>query len=166
MTDCHGNIHRNTLPKGAMAPEIHRIQKARAKGLLSPAFFELVSATKEPFISTVRDCYTPSLCLLGGRLVLVGESASMIRPHAGSAIEQCATQCLLMRKALRGLISFQDWEEGVKKARTQARLFSRSIGDYYLASRPRFLISLAAYIMFLIWQKLTLPWNRAKLGSG
>ncbi|KAL8698343.1 MAG: hypothetical protein Q9201_006623 [Fulgogasparrea decipioides] len=67
LTDTSGHTHRNTLPMGAMRPEIWSAQVAYAEKHMCAPFAELVSRTTLPFVSTVRSRSASHATALGGK---------------------------------------------------------------------------------------------------
>jgi 2-polyprenyl-6-methoxyphenol hydroxylase-like FAD-dependent oxidoreductase len=70
-----------------------------ARALLPPQFQELLEATGEPFAQPIRDLAVPQMVF--GRVVLVGESAFVLRPHTAAAAAKAAADGLVLGEALR-----------------------------------------------------------------
>ena len=156
MTDTDGHRHRNTLPVGKMRPEVWAKQKAHAAEVLEPSFLELINKTTEPFISTVRDCASPRATFIHGRLLLVGEALTLMRPHTGMSFSHAAVTCLLLQKVLRGEISMAEWEREVLTYAEKTRLQSLVLGEYFqsgVLSRA-FLLGLISWVFALVRQRL------------
>ncbi|TVR68364.1 MAG: hypothetical protein EA427_10645 [Spirochaetaceae bacterium] len=98
LTDTAGAVHRATLPRGMM-PEstLERIRRTASEDLCAP-FAEVVHATPEPFMQTIDDLLIPRLVF--GRVVLIGDSASLIRPHIGSGTAKAVDDAILLAHAL------------------------------------------------------------------
>lgn len=155
MTDVDGHRHRNTLPVGKMRPEVWAKLKAHAAGVLEPSFLELINKTTEPFISTVRDCASPLASFFDGRLLLVGEALTLMRPHTGMSFSHAAVNCLLLQKVFEGEISLADWEREVLRYAEKTRLLSMVLGNYFQCGimSPTFLFSLIGWIFALARQQ-------------
>ena len=69
-----------------MSEGVKQRLRESAETKLNPAFKELVLATKQPFISTIRDSFTPQLRLLYERLIFIGEAATFGRQAARHSI--------------------------------------------------------------------------------
>ena len=156
MTDTDGHTHRNTLPPGKMRPEVWAKLTAHAADVLEPSFLELINKTTEPFISTVRDCASPRATFFHGRLLLVGEALTLMRPHTGMSFSHAAVNCLLLQKVLRGEMSMAEWEREVLAYAEKTRLQSMVLGDYFqsgVLSRT-FWLSLLGWVSALVRQRL------------
>ena len=156
-TDTKGTLHQNTVPRGAVRPEVW--DKARMDHLphLAPPFAELLSKTDQPFVSKINDvvCNTPSH--FGGKVLLTGDAFSTIRPHAGSASEQSAVHNKLMAKMRSGEITPTEWREMVESESRKFSLVARTIGAFGLYSILAFIRSLYVLISF--------SWNQKKNAS-
>lgn len=167
MTDIDGRKHQNTLPIGKIRPENWKKQKKHANQVLNPPFLELVNKTTEPFISSVHDCASTKASFFDGRLLLVGEALTLLRPHTGMSFNHAAVNCLLLKKVMDGEMSFAQWEQEVLRYAEKTRLLSICVGCYYqfgLVS-PTFLGSVMKYLFALLRQILDKAWRsmRAKL---
>ncbi|KAL8895743.1 MAG: hypothetical protein Q9207_008037 [Kuettlingeria erythrocarpa] len=131
MTDIDGRTHRNTLPAGKMRPDIWSKHKAHAAQVLTAPFLELVNKTSEPFISTVNDCTATQASFFDGRLLLVGEALTLLRPHTGMSFNHAAVSCLLLKKVLTGEIDMVQWEREVLQYRERTMLLAIVVGSYF-----------------------------------
>ena len=164
MTDSDGNTHRSTLPIGKMAPHVWESQLARASDL-NPAFRELVKATKQPFVSAIRESRPAHLSFFGGHLLLVGDAAGSLRPNAGQAFNQAANQCLLLEKVLKREqgMTIDMWEQRSMESRAIAAAYSRWFGQYYLGGWTSIIASYVEYKARLALQSFRL-WKAQNLG--
>ena len=158
MTDTDGHFHMNTLPIGKMRPETWDRLKAHARQVLNPPFLELVNKTKNPFISTVRDCAAPRAMFYDNRLVLAGEALALYRPHTGISVNQCALNCLQLRKVLLGDMTVQQWEEDVLWTQKTTRLMAIAYGEFFLSGRLslKFISSFLRFALAMILSRLVL----------
>ena len=155
-TDIDGHTHRNTLPSGKMRPEVWAKHKAHASQVLTPSFLELVNKTAEPFISTVRDCASPRASFYEGRLLLVGEALTLLRPHTGMSFNHAAVNCLLLQKVMQGEMTVAEWEKEVLKYAEKTKLLSIAVGSYYQSGTLSltFILSVVKYIFALVKYQL------------
>ena len=130
MTDIDGHLHRSTLPIGKMQPEVWSRHKAYAAQVLTPPFLELVNKTTQPFISTINDCAAPQASFFDGRLLLVGEALTLLRPHTGLSFNHAAVSCLLLEKVLKAEIDIVQWQREVLRYREKTMLLSIVVGCY------------------------------------
>ena len=131
MTDFNGYTHRNTLPAGNTKPETWQKQKNHASRVLNPPFLELVNKTVEPFISTVNDCASTKASFIDGKLLLVGEALTLLRPHTGMSFNQAAVNCLRLQRALKGEMSMVQWGREVLQYAEKTRLLSVCVETYF-----------------------------------
>ena len=161
LTDVDGHLHHSTLPHGKMRPERWQKFTAHANEVLNPPFRELVSKTKNPFISTVRDCEASQAAFFDGKVLLVGEALTLLRPHTGMNFNHSAVSCLLLQKVLKGEISIAQWQLEVLEYRQTTRLLATAVGSYFQfgALSPSFMLGVVKWIMALIWQRLVRIWR-------
>ena len=154
MTDSDGHLHRSTLPIGKMRPEVWSRQRLYAAQVLNPSFLELVNKTSQPFISTVNDCVAPGASFFNGRVLLVGEALTLLRPHTGSSFNHAAFSCLLLEKVLKREIDITEWERELLRFREKTMLMTMALGfnlQFGLLSRS-FLVTLVWLIFALLIQ--------------
>lgn len=155
MTDTDGYTHRNTLPIGKMRPEVWTKHKAHAADVLTPPFLELVRKTSEPFVSTVNDCKASQATVFDGRILLVGEALTLLRPHTGMSFNHAAVSCLLLKKVLREEIDIEQWESEVLQYREKTMLLAIAVGCYFQFGilSPRFMASVIKYVFTILRQQ-------------
>ena len=100
LTDRTGRKRRTSVPPGMVSPEHWQKQMENAHALLPPQFRELLELTEEPFAQPIRDLAVPRMVF--GRVVLVGESAFVLRPHTAAAAAKAAADGLVLGEELRG----------------------------------------------------------------
>ncbi len=98
LTDTSQVTHRATVPR-QMLPEgtLQRIHRTATEDL-APAFAEVVCRTEQPFVQTIDDLTIPRLVF--GRVVLIGDAASLIRPHIGSGTAKAVDDAIQLAHAL------------------------------------------------------------------
>jgi 2-polyprenyl-6-methoxyphenol hydroxylase-like FAD-dependent oxidoreductase len=99
LTDRTGRKRRTSVPPGMVCPEHWQKQMDIARAFLPPQFRELLEATEEPFAQPIRDLSVPRMAF--GRVVLVGESAFVLRPHTAAAAAKAASDGMVLGEALR-----------------------------------------------------------------
>ncbi|MCG8478381.1 MAG: FAD-dependent monooxygenase [Spirochaetales bacterium] len=98
MTDTGGYVHRSTVPRGVMTAEtLTRMRELVAHDLCGP-FAEVVMKSEEPFVQKVEDLTVPRLVF--GRTVLIGDAASLVRPHIGSGTAKAVDDAMHLAHAL------------------------------------------------------------------
>ena len=155
MTDVDGHLHRSTLPSGKMRPEVWAKQKAYAAQVLTPPFLELVNKTTHPFISTVNDCAAPRASYFDGRLLLVGEALTLLRPHTGSGFNHAAVSCLLLEKVLSDEIDIAQWEGELLRYRKKTMVLAIAVGSYWQFGLMSwtFLVAAVMYVYVVLKQR-------------
>jgi 2-polyprenyl-6-methoxyphenol hydroxylase-like FAD-dependent oxidoreductase len=99
LTDRTGRKRRTSVPPGMVCPKHWQKQMDIARAFLPPQFRELLEATEEPFAQPIRDLAVPQMAF--GRVVLVGESAFVLRPHTAAAAAKAAADGMVLGEALR-----------------------------------------------------------------
>ncbi|MSQ21557.1 MAG: FAD-dependent oxidoreductase [Betaproteobacteria bacterium] len=97
-TDATGKVHDGAIPPPLIRPEIIAETRAVARVNLSPQFAEVVERTKEPFFQPIYDVRSPRLVF--GRVVLLGDSAFVARPHCGMGVAKAAGDARALVDAL------------------------------------------------------------------
>lgn len=98
MTDHEGYLHHSTVPRGDMTAETFAAMIDLANRDLCGPFRNVVLATKEPFLQKIVDLTIPRLVF--GRVVLIGDAASLIRPHIGSGTAKAVDDAIHLAHAL------------------------------------------------------------------
>ena len=98
MTDTAGYVHRTTVPRGVMTDQtLTRMNELAERDLCTP-FQEVVLKTPEPFVQKIEDLTIPRLVF--GRVVLIGDAASLVRPHIGSGTAKAVDDAIHLAQAL------------------------------------------------------------------
>jgi len=87
-TDAAGKVYEKGIPPPLIAADIIGEMRAVAESSLSPQFAEIVARTVQPFFQPIYDLESPSLVF--GRVVLLGDSAFVARPHCGMGVTKAA----------------------------------------------------------------------------
>lgn len=156
LTDPSGHVHRNTLPMGAMRPEVWTEQKKYAAETMTPVFLELVEKTQTPFVSTIRERRSPRASYYDGKVLLVGEALKLMRPHTGMSFNQSAVNCLTLQQVLLGDMDLQDWERRVLEWAEWSSLLATAIGEYFMRRlwNPGSWITVCRLLFVLLRQRL------------
>jgi len=100
LVDRHGAARAFSLPPGtAKHADVEQL-RLDAKALLGPTFRALVDATGEPFMQPIVDLRTPRMVF--GRAVLIGDAASVPRPHTAGSTAKAAANAHALALALAG----------------------------------------------------------------
>jgi 2-polyprenyl-6-methoxyphenol hydroxylase-like FAD-dependent oxidoreductase len=98
MTDSTGFEHHTTVGRKLMTSDTQAYMEKRARQELSPQFQEVVLSTPEPFVQKIGDLTVPRLVF--GKTVLIGDAASLTRPHIGSGTAKAVDDAIYLATAL------------------------------------------------------------------
>ncbi|KAI1765119.1 hypothetical protein GGR53DRAFT_519795 [Hypoxylon sp. FL1150] len=116
MTDADGKRRRTHVPPGKIRCEVWEKQKAYARTAFAFPFLEVIEKITSPFVLLVTDYYSPRASFAGGKVLLVGDAATQLRPHLAYSTNQAAYHALLTEKLVTGQLSAEDWEYQVTTA--------------------------------------------------
>ncbi len=98
LTDAEGRRHEMAIPPNKVRPAMVARMRADAERLLAPGFVQAVSLTERPFFQPIYDLENPQLVF--GRVVLLGDSAFVGRPHLGMGVTKAAADAVALAGAL------------------------------------------------------------------
>ena len=98
MTGADGISRNYSVPEGLLRPEWKAHLQQEANEMLPPGFRDIVHATKEPFAQAIRDLAVNSM--VKGRVILLGDAASIPRPHTAASTSKAAGNALALKNAL------------------------------------------------------------------
>lgn len=128
MTDSSGYRHGQTVPRGSVRPDVWKKQVSRAEEVLPAGFRDIVKETTSPLVTAITSFESPKALLCGGKVVLVGEAFTQLRPHLGLSSNLAAFQALTLANALKGQKSLAEWEEEVIKLGHEDSVRSSAMG--------------------------------------
>ncbi|HEX3973450.1 MAG TPA: FAD-dependent monooxygenase, partial [Stellaceae bacterium] len=97
-TDANGRCHGTSIPPHLVRPEvIHDLHQA-AEANFAPPLAAIVRRTRQPYPHGIFDVEAPRLTF--GRVVLLGDSAFVARPHVGAGITKAALDAKGLAEAL------------------------------------------------------------------
>ncbi|KAI0179313.1 hypothetical protein GGR52DRAFT_299848 [Hypoxylon sp. FL1284] len=137
MTGVDGIRRHTKLPPGQVRPEAWEKQKAHARTVFAPSYLELVEKIASPFLHLITDYYSPRASFAGGRVLLVGDAATLLRPHLAFSTNQAAYHTLLTEKLVTGRLTAEEWEYQVTTAAYLHWRRSVWFGEYF--QRPLYL---------------------------
>ncbi|NIF85799.1 hypothetical protein F3J24_20175 [Comamonas sp. Tr-654] len=97
LTDRNGKAKTTSLYPGAVQ-DAYLSEMRHASKLLAPTFQDLVEATAEPFVQAILDMRVPQMVF--GRALVVGDAASIPRPHTAGSTAKAAANALSLAHAL------------------------------------------------------------------
>ncbi|TPK75284.1 FAD binding domain-containing protein [Mesorhizobium sp. B2-4-17] len=98
MTDRDGKSRGYAIPEGLLAERwvdhVHR----EAQNLLPPGFRDVVQATPQPFAQAIRDLASDRM--VSGRAIILGDAASIPRPHTAASTLKAAANAIALADEL------------------------------------------------------------------
>ncbi|MDH3738729.1 MAG: FAD-dependent monooxygenase [Alphaproteobacteria bacterium] len=136
-SDEDGYVRQGLRPGAASDAQIAYC-RAMAREYFPPFFGDVVAATDQPFIQPVVDACVPSYTQ--GRVCLIGDAATLTRPHIGGGAGKALDDAL----ALADLLATRDTLDGALAAWDETRsafgseLFDvgRSMGEHLVEATP------------------------------
>lgn len=115
MTDAHGRTHEVSVPTGGAKPAHVEGLRRHAERVLAPQLAEMVSKTPDPFVQAVYDLAAPRLAF--GRACLIGDAASLLRPHVAVGTAKAAEAAWRLAAAVDAagddvVAALAEWEPG------------------------------------------------------
>ncbi|MBB3259240.1 2-polyprenyl-6-methoxyphenol hydroxylase-like FAD-dependent oxidoreductase [Paraburkholderia bannensis] len=107
LVDRHGVAREFSLPPGSTKSVDIAQLRDDAKTWLGPTFRALVDATDDPFMQPIVDLRSPKMVF--GRAVLLGDAASVPRPHTAGSTAKAAANAHALALALSST-----WQSGAK----------------------------------------------------
>ena len=97
-TDATGRRHGMGIPPPLIRSEVIAAFRAEARAILPPQFLALIEATAAPFFQPIFDLDSPRI--VAGRVALLGDAASVARPHVGAGVTKAALNAAWLADAL------------------------------------------------------------------
>ena len=97
-TDASGHSHGVSIPPPLIRPEFVAEMKAAARSNLSPVLADIVTRVNQPLLQSISDMEAPRLVF--GRIVLLGDSAFVARPHVVAGTTKAALDAAELVDAL------------------------------------------------------------------
>lgn len=98
LTGADGTRYESAIPPGRLHPEVLAEMRAEAARSLDPAFAEVVRETRLPLLQPIYDLGVPRMVF--GRVVLLGDSAFVARPHVGMGVTKAAGDARVLAQRL------------------------------------------------------------------
>jgi len=138
MTDRTGRQRGYSVPEGMLderwTAHLHR----DAQALLPAPFRDIVEATTQPFAQAIRDLASDHM--VSGRVVLLGDAASIPRPHTAASTSKAAANALMLADALQASpdvpAALSRWEPQQIALGRMLRRQGIEAGNFLLFHRP------------------------------
>ena len=99
MIDRQGRPRGYAIPEGGLADRWIEHLHREAAVLLPRPFREVVEATGQPFAQAIRDLASDHM--VSGRVIILGDAASIPRPHTAASTSKAASNALALAPALK-----------------------------------------------------------------
>lgn len=98
LTDAAGTLHEEGIAPQAIQPEIVARMRGDAAARLCPQFAEAIRVTALPLVQPIYDLLSPRLAF--GRVALLGDAASVARPHVAMGAIKAGQDAMALAEAL------------------------------------------------------------------
>ena len=113
LTDTDGKRHHTTVPGGKVRPELWKEQCSHGAMLLPDQFREVMNGISQPFLQAISDYHSPKASFSDGKIFLVGDAQTLLRPHIAFSTNQAAYACQNLELFMKGSITAAEWEKRV-----------------------------------------------------
>lgn len=134
MTDRFGEHRPSTIPPGYLQDQFLAELQQEAGRVLAPQLRELVHGCSDPFIQAIFDMAADKFVY--GRTVLIGDAATVLRPHVAAGTAKAAADAWALRDHLSEVgdlnsldAALADWEVEQRELATTSAARSRSMGE-------------------------------------
>jgi 2-polyprenyl-6-methoxyphenol hydroxylase-like FAD-dependent oxidoreductase len=97
-TDEDGRIHDFSIAPPLIRRDVIAKMRADAAVLMPPPFLDVINNIEAPFFTPIYDFISPKMVF--GRIALVGDAASVGRPHTGYGVTKAACDALALARSL------------------------------------------------------------------
>lgn len=153
-TDVNGHHHRHTVPRGLVQPGIWSKHRAFILPSITAPFRTLLLKTTNPFVTKVYDVICPTATFHDGRVILVGDAFTSLRPHIGAATEQAAFQSNLLNGVYDGESTLTSWNKQVCLFAERMVLLGRIVAEIGTGTTISVLKWIIVFIIFSLKEKL------------
>jgi len=97
-TDEDGRVHDFSIAPPLIRRDVIAKMRADAAALMPPPFLDVINNIEAPFFTPIYDFISPKMAF--GRIALVGDAASVGRPHTGYGVTKAACDALALARSL------------------------------------------------------------------
>jgi 2-polyprenyl-6-methoxyphenol hydroxylase-like FAD-dependent oxidoreductase len=97
-TDAEGRHHEFSIPPPLIRDDVIAEMRATAERTMAPPFLDALRQIQRPFFTPIYDLVSPRMVF--GRIVLIGDAASVARPHMGYGVSKAAEDARALAEAL------------------------------------------------------------------
>jgi len=151
-TDVKGVEHRGTVPRDLARPEVWEKQKAAAK--MSEGLASIMDKTSSPFLTKCSEVNVPRAQFFGGKMFLVGDAQTTLRPNVGMGSAHAAYDCNALEQVVVGKKTPEQWEKMVLRWSAAKQKYAQAIACYGLGTKLQTLWHALGWLLLLVRQKL------------
>jgi 2-polyprenyl-6-methoxyphenol hydroxylase-like FAD-dependent oxidoreductase len=135
LVDENGTYHPISIAPPKVRQDLIDEIKRAAKDRLPPSFSDTLMAIPRPFFTPIYDHFSPKMVF--GRVALIGDAASVGRPHIGMGVAKAAADAQTLAEVLRAAsVPLEQALAKFEKDRLEVGLKSvergRTLGEYLL----------------------------------
>lgn len=97
-TDAEGRHHGFSIAPPLIRDDVVAAMRRDADGVMAPPFLDVLRRVERPFFTPIYDHASPQMVF--GRVVLIGDAASVGRPHMGFGVSKAAEDARALADAL------------------------------------------------------------------
>jgi hypothetical protein len=159
MTDRNGYRHHTSVSPGLVRDTVWNRQKEHGNSLLSTPYREIINKIEKPFIHIISDYCSPQASFANGKVLIVGDASTLLRPHIAFSTNQAASHCLLVEKLLTHQIDGTIWEAEVTRSGYLHWCRSVWYGEYFQRPLYKSILTGLRYWFVVISQTLRSVWS-------
>ncbi|KAF2678343.1 hypothetical protein K458DRAFT_395153 [Lentithecium fluviatile CBS 122367] len=115
-----------------------------------------VQKTPSPFACKIFDVASPSAQFFGGKVFLVGDAQTTLRPNTGMGSGHAAHDCNVLERVIEGKKTPEEWERKVLRWSAAQRKYAEVIVCYAMVAKLQALWHGLGWLLLLLCQKLGL----------
>jgi 2-polyprenyl-6-methoxyphenol hydroxylase-like FAD-dependent oxidoreductase len=97
-TDAGGHRHEFSIPPPLIREEVVTAMRGDAEAVMAPPFLDALRRIEHPFFTPIHDHASPRMVF--GRVALIGDAASVGRPHMGYGVSKAAEDARVLAESL------------------------------------------------------------------
>jgi 2-polyprenyl-6-methoxyphenol hydroxylase-like FAD-dependent oxidoreductase len=97
-TDRNGRTHSFSIPPPLIRDDVVQAMRRDAAGIMPNVFLEVLARIEKPFFTPIYDMVAPRMAF--GCAALVGDAASVTRPHMGFGVSKAADDAMVLAAAM------------------------------------------------------------------
>lgn len=135
MTDNKGIQHNVTVPASSLRSDVWQAQLLRRKESLPALWNAIFSNSNVPLLTAIRSFDNSVASFYNGKVLLVGEAYTQIRPHLGASCDIAALQALVLAQVLNEGKAIGEWESEVAEYASKMSIASQATGIFGMTGK-------------------------------